>query len=140
MFPFGNSNAPPNDSVSIYLDYADPKKSDSWHACSQFALVLSNPTDPKVYVVSRMSSPVALVDRPRLILASDAHHRFIPEECDWGFTRFIDLKKIYHPQDGHIRPLVEDDCTEITVFVRVLKDPTGVLWHNFVKLGSFSLA
>ena len=57
MFPFGNSNAPPNDSVSIYLDYADPKKSDSWHACSQFALVLSNPTDPKVYVVSRKYSP-----------------------------------------------------------------------------------
>jgi len=55
MFPFGNSNAPPNDSVSIYLDYADPKKADSWHACAQFALVLSNPTDPKVYVVSRMS-------------------------------------------------------------------------------------
>ena len=65
MFPFGNSNAPPNDSVSIYLDYADPKKSDSWHACAQFALVLSNPTDPKVYVVSRMSlSPSALANRP----------------------------------------------------------------------------
>ena len=57
MFPFGNSNAPPNDSVSIYLDYVDPKKSDSWHACAQFALVLSNPTDPKATVVSRMSSP-----------------------------------------------------------------------------------
>ena len=77
---------------------------------------------------------------PRLLIGlansgptSDAHHRFIPEECDWGFTRFIDLKKIYHPQDGHTRSLVEDDCTEITVFVRVLKDPTGVLWHNFVK-------
>lgn len=54
LFPFGNSNAPPNDSVSIYLDYVDPKTSDTWHACAQFALVLSNPTDPTNFVVSRM--------------------------------------------------------------------------------------
>jgi len=42
LFPFGNSNAPPNDTVSVYLDYAEPKKSpEGWHACAQFALVIS---------------------------------------------------------------------------------------------------
>jgi len=54
LFPFGNSNAPPNDTVSVYLDYAEPKKSpEGWHACAQFALVISNPHDPTIYTVSR---------------------------------------------------------------------------------------
>ena len=54
LFPFGNSNAPPNDTVSVYLDYADPKRApDGWHACAQFALVISNPHDPTIYTVSR---------------------------------------------------------------------------------------
>ena len=54
LFPFGNSNAPPNDTVSVYLDYADPKRApEGWHACAQFALVISNPYDPTIYTVSR---------------------------------------------------------------------------------------
>lgn len=62
LFPFGNSNAPPNDTVSVYLDYAEPKKApEGWHACAQFALVISNPNDPTIYTVSRMfSSPSSL--------------------------------------------------------------------------------
>ena len=60
LFPLGNSSVPPNDSVSIYLDYADPKTSDNWHACAQFALVLSNTTDPTNFVVSRTFTSVYL--------------------------------------------------------------------------------
>jgi ubiquitin carboxyl-terminal hydrolase 7 len=119
LFPFGNSNAPPNDTVSVYLDYADPKKSpEGWHACAQFALVISNVHDPTIYTVSH------------------AHHRFITEECDWGFTRFSELRKLFNVQDGHLRPTVEDESADVTVYVRVLEDPTGVLWHNFVNYDS----
>ncbi|TFK42655.1 hypothetical protein BDQ12DRAFT_676579 [Crucibulum laeve] len=119
LFPFGNSNAPPNDTVSVYLDYAEPKKSpEGWHACAQFALVISNIHDPTIYTVSH------------------AHHRFISEECDWGFTRFSELRKLFNPQEGHTRPTIEDESAEITVYVRVLEDPTGVLWHNFVNYDS----
>ena len=57
LFPFGNSNAPPNDTVSVYLDYADPKRApEGWHVCAQFALVISNPHDPTIYTVSRTCS------------------------------------------------------------------------------------
>lgn len=57
LFPFGNSNAPPNDTVSVYLDYADPKRApEGWHACAQFALVISNPQDPSIFTVSRAYS------------------------------------------------------------------------------------
>ncbi|EKM55554.1 uncharacterized protein PHACADRAFT_256265 [Phanerochaete carnosa HHB-10118-sp] len=119
LFPFGNSNAPPNDTVSVYLDYADPKRApEGWHACAQFALVISNPNDPTIYTVSH------------------AHHRFIAEECDWGFTRFSELRKLFSVQDGHARPTIEDESAIVSVFVRVLEDPTGVLWHNFVNYDS----
>ncbi|KAL1944539.1 hypothetical protein VTO73DRAFT_2969 [Trametes versicolor] len=119
LFPFGNSNAPPNDTVSVYLDYADPKRApEGWHACAQFALVISNVHDPTIYTVSH------------------AHHRFIAEECDWGFTRFSELRKLFSVQDGHTRPTIEDESADVSVFVRVLEDPTGVLWHNFVNYDS----
>jgi ubiquitin carboxyl-terminal hydrolase 7 len=68
---------------------------------------------------------------PRIDL--DAHHRFVAEECDWGFTRFHDLRKLYNAQDSQKRPIIEDDSADVSVYVRVLKDPTGVLWHNFAK-------
>ncbi|KAJ7156042.1 hypothetical protein C8R43DRAFT_421204 [Mycena crocata] len=119
LFPFGNSNAPPNDTVSVYLDYAEPKKApEGWHACAQFALVISNIHDPTVFTVS------------------NAQHRFIAEESDWGFTRFSELRKLFHPQEGHSRATIEEDAADITVYVRVLEDPTGVLWHNFVNYDS----
>jgi len=64
---------------------------------------------------------------------TDAHHRFITEECDWGFTRFSELRKLFTIQEGYPRPTIEDESADVTVYVRVLEDPTGVLWHNFVK-------
>jgi hypothetical protein len=74
-----------------------------------------------------------LVARPWLIPLADAQHRFVPEEDDWGFARFSEHKELYQPHNGYSRPLVEDDRVEVTAFVRVLKDPTGVLWHSFKK-------
>ena len=82
---------------------------------------------------SAVSPVVALGDYVRSNPVTDAHHRFIAEECDWGFTRFSELRKLFTVQDGYNRPTIEDECANISVFVRVLEDPTGVLWHNFVK-------
>ncbi|RHZ60946.1 hypothetical protein Glove_350g9 [Diversispora epigaea] len=116
LFPFGNNN---NDTVSIYLDFADPKGApQGWHACVQFALVLWNPDDPTNYIHHH------------------AHHRFTAEESDWGFTRFYDFRKLFNPSENRTRALIENDTTHITAFVRVLKDPTGVLWHNFINYDS----
>ena len=50
------------------------------------------------------------------------HHRFNVAERDWGFTRFW---------DGHQSPLDQNEDANITAYVRVVKDPTGVLWHSF---------
>lgn len=64
---------------------------------------------------------------------SEAHHRFTAEEGDWGFTRFVELRTLMTRTKDFERPLVEDDRANLTAYVRVVKDPTGVLWHNFLK-------
>lgn len=87
---------------------------EGWYACVQFALVLWNPSDPSIYTYHT------------------ATHRFNAKEGDWGFTRFVELRRAFHQQwDKHERPLVENDEAKVTAYVRVFKDPTGVLWHNF---------
>ncbi|KAL8284094.1 hypothetical protein RQP46_004843 [Phenoliferia psychrophenolica] len=113
LFPMGNSNGQANDMVSVYLNYGEQKAVEGWHVCAQFALAISNPRDPTVYIQSQ------------------AHHRFTNEEQDWGFTRFVELRKLFSVSEGRPKPIIEEDETVITAFVRVLKDPTGVLWHNF---------
>lgn len=66
-----------------------------------------------------------------------ANHRFNAEEGDWGFTRFAELRKLFAPTwEDRSRPLVENNAVNVTAYLRILKDPTGVLWHNFVKLVS----
>ncbi|KAI8455154.1 ubiquitin thiolesterase [Phakopsora pachyrhizi] len=119
LFPQGNSNGQANDMVSIYLNYGDPKKQpEGWHVCAQFALAISNPHDGTCYIQSQ------------------AQHRFTNDEQDWGFTRFVELRKLFSPADSRVKPIIENDETVITAFVRVLKDETGVLWHNFVNYDS----
>lgn len=119
FFPAGNSAA---ESVSFYLEqgFGDEKPPEDWYACAQFMLVLSNPNDPTIY------------------LHHEANHRFTADEGDWGFTRFADKTKIFaNKYEGkHDRPLVENDTARMTAYVRVLKDPTGVLWHNFINYDS----
>lgn len=63
-----------------------------------------------------------------------ASHRFTGEEGDWGFTRFYDLRQLFNEavEDKGV-PIVQDEEANITAYVRVVKDPTGVLWHNFQK-------
>jgi hypothetical protein len=66
-----------------------------------------------------------------------ATHRYNPDEGDWGFTRFCELRKLFSmPWEGRGVPLVQNDEANVTAYVRVVKDPTGVLWHSFQKYGT----
>lgn len=29
--------------------------------------------------------------------------------------------------------MIENDAVNVTAYIRIYKDPTGVLWHNFIK-------
>lgn len=84
----------------------------------------------------RSAPPSGWADADLGFLAvAEAHHRFTNEEQDWGFTRFVELRKLFSVSEGRPKSIIDDDETVITAFVRVLKDPTGVLWHNFHKCG-----
>ncbi|GBB89576.1 hypothetical protein RclHR1_01630014 [Rhizophagus clarus] len=118
LFPFGKDGSN-KDFVSIYLDFADIKSAPpGWHLCVQFALALWSPEDTTQYI------------------SYHACHRFTAEEQDWGFTRFYTLQRLLTPCESRTRALIENGTTNITAFVRVLKDPTGFLWHNFNRYDS----
>ncbi|KAF1954244.1 cysteine proteinase [Byssothecium circinans] len=116
FFPYGNNV----DFASFYLEqgYEEKQVPEDWYACVQFMLVLWNPNDPTMFVTH------------------SATHRFTAEEGDWGFTRFAELRRLFAPWEDRDRPMVEDDAANVTAYVRVLKDPTGVLWHNFIHYDS----
>lgn len=119
FFPAGNNAS---EAVSFYLEQGypeDQKPPENWYACVRFMLVLWNPNDPSIYI------------------HHEANHRFTADEGDWGFTRFAEKNKVFAANfEGKNRPLVENDGAKMTAYVRVLKDPTGVLWHNFVNYDS----
>jgi ubiquitin carboxyl-terminal hydrolase 7 len=117
MFAMGNNV----DFASFYLEqgFPDGKVPDDFACCVQFGLVLWNPDAPHVYQ------------------HHTAHHRFTKEEGDWGFTRFVELRKLWSvPWDDTGRYLAEGEKANMTAYVRVVKDETGVLWHNFANYDS----
>ncbi|KFY43711.1 hypothetical protein V495_03807 [Pseudogymnoascus sp. VKM F-4514 (FW-929)] len=117
MYPSGNNV----DFVSLYLEAGpkEEKEQDDWYACAEFAVVLWNPSQPSKYV------------------SHVAKHRFNAAEKDWGFTRFCSLKTLFEAAAGdHDLPLLENREARITAYVRVVKDPTGVLWDNFLNYNS----
>ncbi|RUP50644.1 TRAF-like protein [Jimgerdemannia flammicorona] len=116
LYPLGNNQ---EEYTSMYLQLADPGPAEQEkYSCAQFGLVMSNPFDPTQ------------------LEHHNSHHRFGADEPDWGFTRFYNINEIFQPNNGRSHPLVDDDQTVISAFVRVLKDPTGVLWLNFVSYDS----
>lgn len=106
MFPRGNNQ---NKYVSIYLDLTNSKATinPDEYACAQFIIALSKPSQPTRYV------------------SLTAHHRFTSDESDWGFTNFVTFEILYD--------LLENDAIRVSVIIRVVKDTTGILWHNFIK-------
>ncbi|KAL8772774.1 MAG: hypothetical protein Q9209_002119 [Squamulea sp. 1 TL-2023] len=118
LFPFGNNV----DYASLYLEQAHDERDkppDNWYACVQFVLCMWNKNDPSIY------------------MCHTANHRFTAEESDWGFTRFSELRKMFAQQwEGTGRAMVENDAVNVTAYLRIYKDPTGVLWHNFINYNS----
>jgi len=124
LFPRGNANQ----HLALYLEPIQPKKLNpetgeeepldpNWYCCAQFTLILSNPNNSKNCVLNT------------------SHQRFNKDATDWGFSNFTELKNLYQPRKDHA-PLIWEDRLHITAFVKVLKDPTGVLWHNFIDYDS----
>ncbi|KAJ3409581.1 hypothetical protein HDV05_004398 [Chytridiales sp. JEL 0842] len=118
LFPTGNKQS---DMVSVFLDSVDAAtvpKNTNWHICVQFAIILANPDDPNS------------------VKFSTAQHRYNATEADWGFNHHIKQSQLTVPIDGNARPVVENDRTVLAVHMKIMKDVTGVLWHQFTNYDS----
>ncbi|KAJ2451332.1 ubiquitin-specific protease ubp15, partial [Coemansia sp. RSA 2424] len=117
LFPRGNQAS---ETVSLYIEYKpkDGADEDDWHVCAQFALAISNASDAEVFKVNT------------------ANHRFTAEEGDWGFTRFADIRHLLTAPDEGTAALIENRRVRISAYVRVIRDPLGVLWHSFHNYNS----
>lgn len=77
------------------------------YACAQFSLGISKPSEPTKFIVHT------------------AHHRFTKPVLDWGFDKYTNAKGLLE--------FMEKDSVRFTTIVRVVKDPTGILWCNMDK-------
>lgn len=121
IFPTGNHSR----GLSIYLAPHPStvsqleSKNDDWYVCAQFAIVFSKPGDDR-----------------KVQLANKASHRFTSTEKDWGFSSFIELEYLKHFSRSRPSGFLNQGKLNITAFIRTVKDPTGVLWHNFLNYDS----
>ncbi|WAR62550.1 hypothetical protein PtB15_15B136 [Puccinia triticina] len=119
LFPQGASNGQANSMVSIYLNYFDPdKQPEGWHV----SVVIDH-----VCGVSLIHFDLSL---------PEAQHRFTHDAQNFGFSEFVELQEVLGPADSRVKPIIENEETIITAYVRILKDETGVLWHNFANYDS----
>ncbi|EPY51310.1 ubiquitin carboxy terminal hydrolase Ubp22 [Schizosaccharomyces cryophilus OY26] len=121
-FPQGISQSSGYTSLFLeYIPFKEEKEKQDYGVCCQFALIISN------------------LNNPSLRVASAAHCRYSPEIADWGFTQFTETKRLLSRESPVAPPIVEDGALRINAYVRILDDPTGVLWHSFNHYDSKSM-
>ncbi|KNC97639.1 uncharacterized protein SPPG_07108 [Spizellomyces punctatus DAOM BR117] len=118
LFPRGNRQT---DAISVYVDSVDAHEQapdSDWHRCAMFAIGVMNPRDES------------------LLVQQAAQHRFNPEATDWGFNQLTKLTWMYRGHESIGGPIIEKEEFIVIVWIRVIKDETGVLWHKFEKWDS----
>ncbi|CEP64996.1 ubiquitin-specific protease UBP15 LALA0_S16e00298g [Lachancea lanzarotensis] len=129
LFPQGNHNR----GLSMYLephpkeisneeDKSVQPEDPDWHVCTQFAIGVSRPGEDA-----------------KCQLFNVSHHRFCATDTDWGFATFMGLETLKKRTSSRNSGFLVNNQVNISVFVRTLKDPTGVLWHNFLNYDSKKL-
>ncbi|CUS22527.1 LAQU0S05e07382g1_1 [Lachancea quebecensis] len=129
LFPQGNHNS----GISMYLEphpeetFNEEKqcletKDPDWHVCAQFAIGISKPGEDT-----------------KCQLFNVSHHRFSATDTDWGFANYIELENLKRRTSSKNSGFLSNGRLNVSVFVRILKDPTGVLWHNFMNYDSKKL-
>ncbi|KAH3671658.1 hypothetical protein OGAPHI_000363 [Ogataea philodendri] len=99
---------------SVYLE-AHPLKAPedgNWHCCVQFAIDAWLPSDPTVHK------------------SNSSFYRFNPRITDWGFVGLLNSRLA-----SDIK-ILKSNSVNITAYVRVIDDHTGVLWHDFLEYDS----
>lgn len=87
-----------------------------WEAAAQIGCVVYNPSEPRVHYFRRSS------------------HRFIPDNADWGWTRFHGpWESIHLRQRNERQALLRNDTLVFTAYIRTVTDDTRALWWHAPK-------
>lgn len=129
LYPNGN-NAP--DQVSLYIENAEAKEeTEASDICAQVMLCIVHPEDPTKFIrQGRKHTYQTIIGA--IDTFSAFQHRFSKYEPDRGYTQYLDLKSLTTGNEKY-GPFVTDDALKIMAIIRLVEDPTGVLWHNFIK-------
>lgn len=66
------------------------------------------------------------------------NHRYVPDSPDWGFGNFYELRRLFTTQENFDNPLISNNKVNISAYIRILNDPTGVLWREMSSYNSKS--
>lgn len=75
-------------------------------------------------------------EEPTSFTYNSANHRFTSEESDWGFSKFHELRRLFVKQSPLETPIISNNKVNFSVYIRIVNDPTGVLWHNMRNYNS----
>ncbi|KAJ3226189.1 hypothetical protein HK099_005415 [Clydaea vesicula] len=93
-------------------------KQERVYICVQFAIALQNVEDE---TVSKCMT---------------ARHRFAPNQVDWGFNHLVSSTVLNQGVPDFSRPIMEKNSLNVIVYLKIVKDETGVLWHNLLDYDS----
>ncbi|PPR04411.1 hypothetical protein CVT26_004236, partial [Gymnopilus dilepis] len=101
--------------LSLFLATAEsPDVLIAQNECVEAMFLATNVEDPSIYAIG-----------------PTFQHRYTGKDDDWGFHRFYLLKDLLKPEEGQSKAVVEGNSMQIKAYVRLINDPTGVLWHSF---------
>lgn len=109
LFPAGSNGN--RNHISLFLKRVnDENAPDPADICVQVVLALWNPESPETCHAHKVTK------------------RYTKNVGDWGYKAFKDLRAAYieYPETDHA--LIENNQANVTVVLRVIKDPTGILW------------
>lgn len=121
LYPLGNNNPK---CVAVYLNPTPKNKtSEEWSCCVQFSIFFSRPGQDDVHV------------------GKVSYYRFSEVDTDWGFSDMIEIEKLktrYKELKDTVPTglLIDENNLNVTCYIRVIKDETGVTWHNFKNYDS----
>ncbi|OWB72120.1 peptidase activity protein [[Candida] boidinii] len=90
----------------------EDKDNNNWHVCTQFAIEISDPKNPKNRKLNK------------------SRYRYSNNVTDWGFINLLSMKI---PNEN---AMIQNNEIDATIYVRVIDDWTGVLWFNFENYNS----
>ncbi|KAI9003728.1 hypothetical protein BC832DRAFT_621755 [Gaertneriomyces semiglobifer] len=112
-FPWGNRGS--GDHISYFLESKDAHQQpegSKWSCCVLFAMGVVNPRDNSVNIIQH------------------AQHRYTREATDWGFGQGVSAAKL--KGDPRSPALSDRELGfELVVWMRIIHDETGYLWHDF---------